>query len=63
MINLFSTPTDRQLELIEKRNKLIDEQETLKVHHYRTEGTVLTDEDKKHGELQLMIRALRSLQK
>jgi len=58
MNTLFTNPTERLLELIEKRNKLIDEQATLKVHHYRTEGTVLTDEDKKHDELQLQIDAI-----
>lgn len=59
MTQLFAQ-TDANLELIEKRNKLIDEQEGLQVHHYRTDNTELTDDDKKHDALQSQIDAINA---
>lgn len=60
MTGLFTTPTDDQLKLMEKRDKLIDEQEKLKIHHYRPEGTELTDDDRKYDELQSQIDAINA---
>lgn len=60
MTGLFTTPTDDQLKLMEKRDKLIDEQGKLKVHHYRAENTELTDDDRKYDELQSQIDAINA---
>ncbi len=54
-MTLLAEMTTRQAKLTEKRNKLIDRQEELKVHYYRTGATVLTDDDKKFDNLQKQI--------
>lgn len=53
--------SEKQVNLINERNRLIDEQEQLKVHNYRTEGTELTEDDKKFDELQVRIDEINTL--
>ena len=50
--NLFVEYTPEQQALIAKRNQLLDQQECLRVHHYRTSETVLTDEDRTYDAIQ-----------
>ena len=49
--SLFVIYTPDQLALLAKRNQLLDQQECLRVHHYRTSETVLTDEDRAYDAL------------
>lgn len=57
-MNLFTEMTPKQKKLTEKRNELIDQQDGLKAHHYRTETTILTDDDKKFDDLKKQIEAI-----
>jgi len=57
-MSLFTEISIDQLELINKRNALIDQQDKLKAHHYRTNTTVLTEEDRKFDALQKKIDAI-----
>jgi len=60
-MNLFTEMNSDQLELSSKRNALLKQQDELKVHHYRTNLTVLTDDDRKYDALQKEIDAIESL--
>lgn len=57
-MNFLQQPTKAQQALIDQRNKLIDEQDELRAHFFRTEETVLTDDDKKFDALQRQIDAI-----
>ena len=60
MNSLFAKLNDKQTELMAARDKLIDQQENLKVHHYRSQITTLTAEDRKYDQLQVQIDAINN---
>lgn len=58
-MNLFDL-TPEQMEIMERRDKLLDKQEALTIHHYRTESTVLTDDDREYDRLRAEIDKLNA---
>lgn len=52
---MFKELTSEQELLIQKRNALLDEQESLRVHNFVPSESELSDSDKKHDELQAQI--------
>ena len=55
MKSIFDQLTEFDLKIMAERDKLIDRQSGLKVHHYRTKNTALTDADKEYDTLQVQI--------
>ena len=51
----MSTETDREFELTAKRDKILDTMGELKVHHYLTSRTEVTEEDKIFAEYQQQV--------
>ena len=56
--NDLMTLSEEKINLMEEQNKLISQQEKLRVHYYRTDKTELTDDDRKFDELQVKIDEL-----
>lgn len=50
--------SESQAALMSQRNALLDEQETLRVHYYRTNVTELSADDEKFVSLELQIREI-----